>query len=117
MSAFPTFQFYKNGTKVDEMRGANARRLEDLIIKHISPIGYLQEANINMKPSPYNNFPLHESNRPVYMKAPFKKMKDKLNQLNTKFIEDEKQSVDNNKESDNKKNYSLNEKEWPSLTQ
>ena len=30
----PTFQFYKNGTKVAEFTGANVPRLEELVIKH-----------------------------------------------------------------------------------
>lgn len=119
VSAFPTFQFYKNQRKVDEMRGANVRKLEDLITKHITPIGGNgQQQNVNLKPSPYKNFPLNENNRPVYAKAPFQKMSDKLNQLNRKFKEEEKNKdmVDNK---DNKEviNYSLNEKEWQSLTQ
>lgn len=34
ISAMPTFQFYKGGEKVDEMRGADAARLEQLISEH-----------------------------------------------------------------------------------
>jgi thiol-disulfide isomerase/thioredoxin len=34
VSAMPTFQFYKNGKKIDEMKGANAQMLEQLIKKH-----------------------------------------------------------------------------------
>jgi thioredoxin-like negative regulator of GroEL len=30
----PTFQFYKNGQKVDELRGANPAALEELIKKN-----------------------------------------------------------------------------------
>ena len=120
VSAFPTFQFYKNNTKVAEMRGANVRKLEDLITTHITPIGGGQQKNVNLKPSPYKNFPLNENNRPVYAKAPFQKMSDKLSQLNGKFKEDEKQNKgDNIENKDNKDatNYSLNDKEWQSLTQ
>lgn len=34
ISAMPTFQFYKDGAKVDEIRGADVPRLEQLISKH-----------------------------------------------------------------------------------
>ena len=34
VSSMPTFQYYKNGEKVDEFAGANAARLEELIVKH-----------------------------------------------------------------------------------
>jgi len=34
ISAMPTFQFYKGGTKIDEMRGANKDLLEASIKKH-----------------------------------------------------------------------------------
>ena len=34
ISAFPTFKFFVNGQQVDEMRGANPRGLEDMVIKH-----------------------------------------------------------------------------------
>jgi thioredoxin-like negative regulator of GroEL len=33
IQAMPTFQFYKNGAKVDEMCGANKQELKDLILK------------------------------------------------------------------------------------
>ena len=117
VSAMPTFQFYKSGAKIDEMRGANVRKLEELITKHISVVGSGQHMNVNLKPSPYANFPLHEKNRPVYTKAPFKKMKDKLMQLNNKFLEDEqqKQAQDGNAVKHEVK-HSLDETEWKLLT-
>ncbi len=34
ISAMPTFQFYKGGTRVDEFRGANTSQLEALVAKH-----------------------------------------------------------------------------------
>lgn len=34
VSAFPTFQYFLNGNKVDELKGANARELENKIIQH-----------------------------------------------------------------------------------
>lgn len=34
ISAMPTFQFYKDGEKVDEMMGADQRQLMNLIDKH-----------------------------------------------------------------------------------
>mmetsp|Transcript_44401 Transcript_44401/g.73485 ORF Transcript_44401/g.73485 Transcript_44401/m.73485 type:complete len:294 (+) Transcript_44401:35-916(+) len=91
IAAMPTFQFYKGGNKIDELRGANVRKLEELITKHISPLMTTTMSAVNRKPSPYKNFPLHEQNRPVYTKAPFNKMKDKLSQLNQKFMDDEQQ--------------------------
>lgn len=32
--AMPTFQFFKNGEKVDEMMGADRQKLADLIVKN-----------------------------------------------------------------------------------
>jgi hypothetical protein len=34
IQAMPTFQFYKNGEKLEEMRGADVARLEQLISKY-----------------------------------------------------------------------------------
>ncbi|XP_071954358.1 thioredoxin-like [Antedon mediterranea] len=34
ISAMPTFKFYKNGAKVDELTGANEAKLRGLIEKH-----------------------------------------------------------------------------------
>eukprot|EP01012_Entosiphon_sulcatum_P059210 TRINITY_DN83565_c0_g1_i1.p2 TRINITY_DN83565_c0_g1~~TRINITY_DN83565_c0_g1_i1.p2 ORF type:complete len:104 (+),score=40.12 TRINITY_DN83565_c0_g1_i1:47-358(+) len=34
IQAMPTFQFYKNGAKVDEFKGANRGTLKDTIAKH-----------------------------------------------------------------------------------
>lgn len=34
VGAFPTFQYFLNGNKVDELKGANARELENKIIQH-----------------------------------------------------------------------------------
>jgi thioredoxin-like negative regulator of GroEL len=36
VTAMPTFQFFKSGKRVDEMRGANAAGLEKLIVKHLA---------------------------------------------------------------------------------
>jgi len=43
VSAMPTFIFIKNGQRIDEMRGANAARLEQLIQKHSSAGGAEEE--------------------------------------------------------------------------
>ena len=42
-----------------------------------------------MAQSPYSMFPLARNNRPIYTKAPFKRMKGKLAELNDKFKENE----------------------------
>jgi hypothetical protein len=34
VNAFPTFQYFLNGNKVDELKGANAKELENKIIQH-----------------------------------------------------------------------------------
>ena len=34
IQAMPTFQFFKGGSKIEEMRGANQQLLEQLISKH-----------------------------------------------------------------------------------
>lgn len=34
ISAMPTFQFYKNGEKIEEMMGADQKKLLSLIIKY-----------------------------------------------------------------------------------
>jgi thioredoxin-like negative regulator of GroEL len=34
ISAMPTFQFYRNGEKIDEMKGADANKLKALIAQH-----------------------------------------------------------------------------------
>eukprot|EP01084_Bolivina_argentea_P233078 392630_1 len=114
IAAMPTFHFYKNGNKVDEMRGANVSKLEELILKHMSyGDEHKQQQQSNAQsPSPYTTFPLHEANRPVYTKAPFGKMKDKLSKLNQKFISDEGGDA-----VDSKKKHSMNDSEWNLLTQ
>ena len=34
IQAMPTFKFYKNGKKIDDMRGANEAKLRELIEKY-----------------------------------------------------------------------------------
>ncbi len=34
IQCMPTFQFYKNGHKVNELQGANQQKLEDLVVQH-----------------------------------------------------------------------------------
>jgi len=34
IAAMPTFQFYKHGTKIDEVIGANTQKLKDTVAKH-----------------------------------------------------------------------------------
>lgn len=34
VSAMPTFRFYKNGVRLDELVGANQQRLKELVQKH-----------------------------------------------------------------------------------
>mmetsp|Transcript_19422 Transcript_19422/g.27453 ORF Transcript_19422/g.27453 Transcript_19422/m.27453 type:complete len:107 (-) Transcript_19422:269-589(-) len=36
ISAMPTFQFYKDGERVDELVGASESKLEALVVKHYS---------------------------------------------------------------------------------
>merc|ERR1712183_785756 len=36
IECMPTFQFYKNGTKIDELQGASKDKLKQLIEKHAS---------------------------------------------------------------------------------
>eukprot|EP01084_Bolivina_argentea_P262364 443639_1 len=73
ISTMPTFHFYKNAKKIDKLCVASSRKLEELITKHISN-DHIDKRDIISKPSPYSNFPLKERNRPIYTKAPFKKM-------------------------------------------
>lgn len=39
IGAFPTFQFFINGNKVDEMKGANPQALENKVLEHKSKAG------------------------------------------------------------------------------
>ena len=39
IQAFPTFHFYIGGRLVEEMRGADARRLESLVQTHMAAAG------------------------------------------------------------------------------
>ena len=34
IKAMPTFQFYKNGSKIEEMCGADSAKLKELVTKH-----------------------------------------------------------------------------------
>ena len=38
VSAFPTFQFYLNGKKIDQLKGADEEVLEKKVIKHLPPV-------------------------------------------------------------------------------
>merc|ERR1712228_975641 len=112
IAAMPTFYFYKNKVKIAEMRGSNVKKLEDLIVANITSMNDSNNnQQINMKPSPFQTFPLHEKNRPIYKKMPIKKMQQKLGQLNDKLLVDEKALNEN----DEKK--SLDESECKLLTQ
>ena len=55
ISAFPTFHFYVKGQKVDEMKGADPRRLEQIVLKHkVSNyfiLSYLHTFNITPPPT------------------------------------------------------------------
>ena len=90
IAAMPTFHFYKNKVKIAEMRGSNVQKLENLIVQNITLDDSNNKQNVNMKPSPFQTFPLHEKNRPIYKKMPIKKMNQKLFQLNDKLLVDEK---------------------------
>jgi thioredoxin-related protein len=48
VSAMPTFIFIKNGQRIDELRGANAAKLEQLIQKH-SGAGGAEEEESDLK--------------------------------------------------------------------
>lgn len=48
ISSMPTFVFIKNGQRVDELKGANATKLEQLIQKH-SGAGNVEEEESDLK--------------------------------------------------------------------
>jgi thiol-disulfide isomerase/thioredoxin len=45
VSAMPTFQFYKNNTKIFEMKGANPKALEEAIVLHQGKVPEAGEAS------------------------------------------------------------------------
>lgn len=72
----PTFQFYKNGVKVDEFKGANTRQLNQLLETHTYEPP-------KVRTLPYTFFPIREDNRPIFAKMPpFAKVYTKIEQKN-----------------------------------
>ena len=107
----PTFQFYKNGIKIDEFKGANTQKLNQLLEMHT----YEPPKICKM---PYHFFPIKEDNRPVFAKMPpFNKILSKLETVNTS-IEDNKLKLEANEMSVLKEicDYLSNKSQWMSQT-
>jgi thioredoxin 1 len=54
IEAYPTFHFYKNGSLIDEVRGADPKQLENLVIR------YMDVEEVKEEVSPFRSFPLKE---------------------------------------------------------
>uniref|UniRef100_A0A6B2L6Y0 PUL domain-containing protein n=1 Tax=Arcella intermedia TaxID=1963864 RepID=A0A6B2L6Y0_9EUKA len=55
ITAMPTFQFYKNGAMITEMKGANSSQLERLVRQYSGPAP--EKPKVVVERSPYSNFP------------------------------------------------------------
>lgn len=75
--AYPTFHFYKSGTKVDEVQGADSQKLERLIEMH-KPV----DEGESVAPSPYRNFPLREDELVKYDTVKFAVIEEKMIEFN-----------------------------------
>jgi len=70
IKAMPTFQFYRNGRKIDEFKGADLGTLRSRISRHSRAVKVVPK----VKPCPYTHFPLARQNLACFAKASFDKM-------------------------------------------
>jgi len=66
----PTFQFFRNGRKIDEVMGADLNAVRSRISRHSRPVKVAPK----VKPCPYTHFPLARQNLASFAKASFDKM-------------------------------------------
>jgi len=78
IKAMPTFQFYRNGRKIDEFKGANLSTLRSRIARHSKAVKLAPK----VKPCPYTHFPLARQNLACFAKAKFDKMGPALTKAN-----------------------------------
>jgi len=78
IKSMPTFHFYKNGRKIDEMKGANEAMLRTKVNAYTRPAA-------QPKPNPCANYPVQE--RFSFPKVKINKMAEKLKSVNDELDE------------------------------
>lgn len=89
IKAMPTFQFFKNGRKIDEFKGADLSTLRARISRHSRAVKVAPK----VKPCPYTHFPLARQNLACFAKASFDKMGPAFSKAN-KELEGKETEID-----------------------